>query len=150
MLWPPYPADYQKEVDLVGDSVRVASIGLFVSRLDREGILGDFAELGVYRGDVSRLLHKLAPTRDLYLFDSFSGFADDATDSRFRDASIDVVRRTIGGDSAKLHFRRGWFPSTVEGLEDRMFAFVHLDGDDSRRPLTACVSFIRGWHAVDT
>lgn len=66
MVCPSYPPAYQNEVDGTGDSVRVASIGLFVSRLEAERIEGAFAELGVYRGQMSRLLHGLAPTRDLY------------------------------------------------------------------------------------
>jgi O-methyltransferase len=129
MAFPPYPRSYQQDVAVTGDSVRVAAVGLYISRVERERIEGAMAELGVWRGEMSRLLHKMAPARDLYLFDSFAGFADDPADERFRDTSVTAVRRAIGGDNLRLHFREGWFPSTAEGLEDLRFAFVLLDGD---------------------
>ena len=35
---------------------------------------GAFAELGVYKGNSAKILHTMAPSKKLYLFDTFSGF----------------------------------------------------------------------------
>ena len=86
------------------------------------------AELGVYRGEYSRILHRLSPSRKLYLFDTFGGFQD-GTDNRFRDTSADLVRKVVNGDPNKVLIREGFFPQTTEGLELEKFAFVMLDGD---------------------
>jgi O-methyltransferase len=128
MRYPPYGSDAVSEVGTSLDKVRIASIALALHRIDSENIEGAMAELGVYRGELSRVLHKLSPTRTLYLFDTFKGFQDGG-DERFRDTSPELVLKHVGGDSRKVRIRQGFFPKTSEGLEDEKFAFVMLDGD---------------------
>ena len=98
-----------------------------------EQIPGAFAELGVWRGVTSAFLHRLAPERTLYLFDTFAGFPDadlppGADDRRFRDTSEAAVRARVGA-SANVVLRPGYVPDTLAGLEDERFAFVLLDLD---------------------
>ena len=128
MRYPPYGAPAAEEVKTSVDKVRLATIALALRTIDLEGIDGAIAELGVYRGELSRVLHRLSPDRKLYLFDTFAGFQDGA-DARFRDTSAELVRRSVGGDHTKVQIKEGYFPSTAEGLEDERFAFVMLDGD---------------------
>ena len=98
-----------------------------------EAIPGAFAELGVWRGVTSAFLHRLAPERTLYLFDTFAGFPDadlpaGADDRRFRDTSEAAVRARVGA-SENVVLRPGYVPDTLAGLEDEQFAFVLLDLD---------------------
>lgn len=128
MRYPTYGSEAAQEISASVDKVRVASIALALQTIDSEGVGGAMAELGVYRGELSRVLNRLSPSRKLYLFDTFAGFAD-GEDARFRDTSAAFVRSYIGGDPAKVLIREGFFPETAKGLEDERFAFVMLDGD---------------------
>lgn len=128
MRYPTYGPEAAAEIGASVDKVRVASIALALHTIDSEGVAGAIAELGVYRGELSRVLHRLSPSRKLYLFDTFAGFQDGA-DARFRDTSAAFVRSHVGGDPAKVLIREGLFPATAEGLEGEDFAFVILDGD---------------------
>src|SRR5262249_11240754 len=132
--FPSYEPAVARLVRRSGDPVRYASLALAIRTLQREGIAGDFAEVGVYRGNTSRFLLRLAPERTLYLFDTFAGFAmkdrepGNASDGRFQDTSIATLRRKLGGVENAI-IRPGYFPDTTAGLEDRRFAFVLLDLD---------------------
>ena len=128
MRFPPFGAAAAEEIRTSVDKVRVASIALALHTIDAEGIEGEMAELGVYRGELSRVLHRLSPSRTLYLFDTFAGFQDGA-DQRFTDTSAQLVLDHVGGDSSRVKLREGFFPATAEGLEREQFAFVMLDAD---------------------
>jgi O-methyltransferase len=134
MRYPTYSRETHTEVIRNADYVRNAAIALAITTVQREGIAGDFAEVGVWRGNTSRLIHLLAPDRKLYLFDTFQGFPKDQLepglkgDARFQDTSIDLVSQTIG-DLHNVEFRVGIFPETTAGLEASRFAFVLLDLD---------------------
>jgi len=116
------------------DYHRYATIALALRRIDLERITGALAEAGVYRGAASRFIHRLAPGRHYYLFDTFSGFHQDdveagvGEDPRFRDTSLEAVLRAIG-DTANIEPRKGRVPETFAGLEGERFAFVLLDMD---------------------
>lgn len=129
--FPTYDQSIAQLVSAADDPVRYAAVALAVKSLHAQNIAGSLAEVGVYRGELSRLLHTLAPERDLYLFDTFAGFpASDLErqDARFRDTSIDLVKRGLG-DLNHVIFRPGYFPETAQGLENEKFAFVMLDLD---------------------
>jgi O-methyltransferase len=140
MFYPTYSAEIAASIERYSDDIRYASIALAIQRLEQEGVKGPFAELGVYRGVTSAFIHRLAPERRLYLFDTFAGFPEQAleagTDERFKDASQEIVSKTIG-DTANVEFRAGYFPETAAGLEDERFAFVMLDFDLYRPALDA-------------
>ena len=134
LRFPTYGARIAKLVRDSGDPARYASLALAVRTLEQQGIAGEFAEVGVYRGATSRFLAACAPERTLHLFDTFEGFdprdrePENASDRRFQATSEDTVRRALGGvTNAVIH--RGYFPATTKGLEDRTFAFVLLDLD---------------------
>lgn len=114
------------------DDVRYATLALAIERIARDRIAGAFAEIGVYRGLTSSFIHRQAPDRQLFLFDTFEGFPDqdleDGSDTRFKDTSQQGVMNLIG-DARNLVFRKGYFPETAVGLEDERFALVMLDVD---------------------
>ena len=121
-----------------GDHNRLYFLYLNVKRLEAERVPGDFAEVGVYKGNSAKVLSLLAPARLLWLFDTFAGFddADVAADPRtdvkrrdFGDTSRDAVERFVG-KSDRVRFVQGRFPDTVGAVPDgARFALVHLDAD---------------------
>jgi O-methyltransferase len=120
------------EVFFSHDPVRTASLFLALKRLETEKVPGAFAEVGVFQGNLSKVLRRLSPTRQLYLFDTFQGFHDNdlkgEQDGRFRDTSLELVKKNIG-NLDRVIFRVGFFPDTAVGLESEQFAFVMLDVD---------------------
>jgi O-methyltransferase len=127
-----------REARSVRDAIRYESVALAIETIRREAIPGALAEVGVWRGELSRFLHQCAPERTLYLFDTFSGFPAESVGAldlpnngdrgRFRDTSIEQVRESVG-ESTNVSFRKGIFPDSAAGLERESFSFVMLDLD---------------------
>jgi O-methyltransferase len=143
MYFAPYDAEVQRLIRRSPDPIRWATVALALRSLYRDALEGSLAEVGVYRGELSRLIRTAAPDRTLYLFDTFSGFPEQDLerdrDTRFRDTSIETVRRSLAGlDGVVL--RPGYFPDTAAGLEDERFAFVMIDVD-LFKPTLAALNF---------
>ena len=120
-------------ISLSWDPIRYATIALAINTIKSEGIKGHFAELGVFRGESSKIIHKLAPERTLYLFDTFEGFPIEYLENkkdlnRFKDTRLDLVKKYIGGLN-NIIIKEGIFPGTSVGLESEIFSFVYLDAD---------------------
>lgn len=131
------------------DLARLAALALNVRAVEAAGIPGAFAELGVWRGNSAKVIHRLAPGRELYLLDTFGGFdaADTAADRaagvahHFRDVTPEGVRAFVG-QSPRVHFVVGRFPDTAGAIPDAArFAFVHIDCDLYRPALAALAFF---------
>lgn len=98
------------------------------------------AEGGVFQGDFSKEINAIFPDRDFYLFDTFEGF--DSRDIACEEkggfsvaksgelglTNIDLVKKKLPYPEHCI-IRKGYFPETVKGLEDKTFAFVNLDFD---------------------
>ena len=121
------------------DKVRFFNWWFQAERIRKEKIPGDFAELGVYKGESAAILHLMAPERKLHLFDTFDGFssrdlelemgeAAKYTTSNFADTNMEKVRNTIDGNE-NIIFHPGYFPDTAIGLGEELFAFVNMDAD---------------------
>ena len=127
------------------DPVRYATIALAINTIQKSKIEGAFAEVGVYKGDTSKFIHKIAPERELYLFDTFEGFPKEDMenpndlDERFKDTSVEIVKKNIG-DLNNIIIKKGYFPETTKGLENKKFAFVMLDVD-KYKPTLAGLEF---------
>jgi hypothetical protein len=121
-----------------GDSARLYAFILNLKQVLQEGIRGDFAELGVWRGNSAAVLAHFAEAhgRRVYLFDTFSGFdrrdltADDAFKPvSFGDTSLDLVKSNIGHDNACVYIV-GFFPDSITtAARETRYAFVSLDCD---------------------
>ncbi|MFZ4547958.1 MAG: TylF/MycF/NovP-related O-methyltransferase [Bacteroidales bacterium] len=122
------------------DKVRLYNFWLQIQRLRKLGVQGDFAELGVYKGESARLIHLMDGSRIFHLFDTFEGFTD--TDLRpesgkaatyssnnFADTSINKVLKNIGGNPEMIKIHPGYFPSSTNGLQGNTFALVNMDAD---------------------
>jgi O-methyltransferase len=119
-------------------------------RLKAEKIPGAFAEVGVYKGDSAAILHTLDPNRELYLFDTFTGFpasdlegetgeAATYTTDNFADVDAGHIYSKFDNKD-KIHLQQGYFPDTSKGLEEKQFALVNLDAD-LYKPTKAALEF---------
>jgi hypothetical protein len=120
-----------------GDIARFMFFCLAFDQIHKEGIEGDFAELGVYQGSTAALLarHARRLNRCLYLMDTFEGFdrqdlsgLDSGAGAQFADASLDAVRGRVGEENTV--YIKGHFPTTAAQLpENGRYCLVHLDAD---------------------
>jgi len=124
------------------DYVRMSSLELVAHEIYENNVIGEVAELGVYRGDFASIINALFPDRKLYLFDTFRGFCPNDVDidrkenlskgdQDFSKSSVELVLR-------KMQYRdnviiiEGHFPDSlvqIKGLENLLFAFVSIDVD---------------------
>lgn len=122
------------------DKYRFYNFWMQIRRIEMENIPGDFAELGVYKGESARAIHCMAPMRTLHLFDTFTGFekhdlagetgeAAAYTENHFADTSVKKVLEFIAGDPEKIKIHAGYFPATAQSLGHLGFAFVSIDAD---------------------
>jgi O-methyltransferase len=127
------PAFFDRRAQLM-DLLRARlTLGLALQRLRTERIQGAIAEVGVWRGDTSVFLRRVAPERRLYLFDTFEGFPARDTppgryDGRFQDTSAEAVERRLGG-GGDVQVVAGYVPDTLQVAAKERFAFVLLDLD---------------------
>lgn len=131
------------------DKVRFFNWWFQVERLRRDGVPGDFAELGVYKGESAKILHLMDPSRQFHLFDTFEGFKEEDLENEtgeaatyttrsFADTSLEAVKRYLG-EEGKFVYHVGRFSgsavsgkrSVVDELNnsDRRLALVNLDVD---------------------
>jgi hypothetical protein len=121
-----------------GDMARFYFFCLAFDQMVKEGVRGDFAELGVYKGNSAALLARFARRlgSTAYFLDTYEGFSDDdlkgidaaAKPNSFSDTSLEAVRELVGEDSAR--FIKGFFPSTAAQLPaDGHYCLVHIDCD---------------------
>jgi hypothetical protein len=123
-----------------GDLPRLLFLIQNAQRLLDEGIPGNFAELGVHKGNSAKaLVHTLQErdhTRRLYLFDTFGGFdtrdltgVDADKPAIYSDTSLEAVRNFVGNEDL-CDYRPGYFPESAGAVDpDATFALVHLDCD---------------------
>jgi O-methyltransferase len=147
MKFPPFDSSLAKIIRDSGDPVRYGSCALAIADIERDGIPGAFAEVGVWRGDTSRLIHLQAPNRALHLFDTFNGFPSSDLENakpsdalRFRETSVAAVKARLGS-TCNVIFHVGRFPETTEGLENEKFSLVWLDLDIYKPTLAALEFF---------
>jgi len=122
-----------------GDSVRLWSFILNIKQVLRDGVEGDFAELGVWRGNTAAVLAHFAmpEQRTVHLFDTFEGFdrrdfkgVDAKTKPNFENTSIATVRKTVGPCWNICRVAAGHFPESLEAVhETKRYAVVSLDCD---------------------
>lgn len=111
---------------------------------------GDFAECGVYRGGTALLLSRVLrdAKKTLFLFDSFVGLPEANKEhdkcygkGDFSDASVESVKQILKEFHHLIDVREGWIPKTFLGLEEKRYAFVHIDVDLFQSALDCCEYF---------
>jgi O-methyltransferase len=112
---------------------------------------GEFAECGVWKGGTALMLARvLRPVNEkkLRLFDSFQGLpkVDQETDPWFHQGqysakSVQVVEKVLGDFADRVEIHCGWIPETFKGLEDKRYAFAHIDVDIYQSNWDCCEYF---------
>jgi len=104
---------------------------------------GDTAECGVFNGGSSHLICRARldrPDSLHHAFDSFEGLSEpdapdlpsDPTAFRWRKNDLSVPLEVVRANLARfpnVRYHRGWIPERFHEVEDRRFAFVHVDVD---------------------
>lgn len=115
MMWP-------DEMAQIASCVRVASA------LD-----GDIAEVGVSSAGSAKLIAETKGEKMLHLFDTYEGLPepgnmDNGFLKRQYACSLESVQKYLAS-YRNVAFYKGLFPSTSGPVQDKKFAFVHLDVD---------------------
>ncbi len=141
-----YPLNDDRPREIINleawDNTRRDMIVLLLRTLEDKAIVGEFAEVGVYKGVTAKLLHHYCRDRPLHLFDTFAGFTErsviaEAANTefvtkakKFSDTSLEGVRDYIVPINENVHFHPGYFPDSLpEALKNKTYSFVHLDAD---------------------
>jgi hypothetical protein len=104
---------------------------LFTELQSIKHLLGDTAEIGVFEGRTSKLIHTIMSDRTHYAYDTYQGIqgADPAhdvhVDGEFA-CGLDTVKSNINMEN--VIYKVGFFPSTFEE-QNETFMFVHSDTD---------------------
>jgi hypothetical protein len=121
-----------------GDMARFYFFSLAFDQMAKEGVTGDLAELGVYKGNTAALLATYARRLGsvAYLLDTYEGFNQNdiigidagAKPQSFSDTSLEAVRSLVG--ESNVSYIKGYFPATASQLPaDGRYCFVHIDCD---------------------
>jgi O-methyltransferase len=107
------------------------SYNLYTEIQEVKELPGNTAEIGVFQGRTSRLIHKILPNKIHYAYDTYCGIVGaDATvdvhvDGEFS-AGLELVKSVI--DMEKVIYKVGFFPDSFSE-NDEKFCFVHSDTD---------------------
>jgi O-methyltransferase len=117
-------------------------IFMAVKRTDK--IIGDIAEVGVYKGGSAKLICEIKGEKLLHLFDTFEGLCDvGEIDNVFYKgqfvSSYDNVKNCLK-NYPNVYIYKGLFPATGEPIKHRFFSFVNLDVDTYESTLN-CLNF---------
>jgi O-methyltransferase len=128
---------------------RLANVAELCRRALEDGIPGDFAETGVWRGGVTILMRAILAAYDVtdrgvWVADSFQGLPSPDGEHYPADAHIDwsdVGVLKVGADAVRANFERyglwddqvhvleGWFCDTLPDAPIDRLAVLRLDGD---------------------
>jgi len=130
---------YKNRSNNIHDINRLISFILNIKQVVNDGVEGEFAELGVYKGNTAVLLAHYAKnySKKVFLFDTFSGFSKKDTiakDSKstlrlFEDTSIFGVLETLGDEADCCKIIEGYFPDSLTKECDVKYSVVSLDCD---------------------
>lgn len=122
-----------------GDVTRLWSFILNIKQILSDNVTGDFAEIGVWRGNSASVLAWYASSvgRKVYLFDTFEGFdkrdlsgIDKNKQMAFADTSLSMVKDVLGKSQDSCFFVKGYFPSTItDEHKQNKYSVVSIDCD---------------------
>jgi O-methyltransferase len=104
---------------------------IYKAVIDTQHLEGDTAEIGVFTGSTSKLIHYLTPNKTHYCYDTFCGIKgsdkniDYHTDGEFS-CSLETVKKYINMDN--VIYKVGYFPDTFYETNNT-FSLVHSDTD---------------------
>lgn len=145
--------DFQRYYDLAAPRTLVSADRCHVLySLLRQAVCleGNIWECGVYKGGtaamMATILADIAPSKRLYLFDTFEGMPE--TDAGkdwcrkgdFLDTTLESVTAYVRHPELTV-IRKGFIPDSFAGLESSQIAFAHVDVDIYQSVLD-CTQFI--------
>lgn len=96
---------------------------------------GDYVEVGIYQGSTAKIICDAKGDKPLHLCDTFEGLpepkGDDAKIEKKGSfaCGLESIQKYLA-DVPNVTYHKGYCPQSVEGvLDDKRFAFVHLDVD---------------------
>ena len=124
------------------DYERFRTFELAASEIRRRKVQGATAELGVFRGVFSRLIHAQLPDCRHYMYDSFESFRPEEIEDEiargvntktfwegFKDTSPEIAMNGMRAPQNCV-IRKGFFPDSLAPKDkDERFAFVSIDVD---------------------
>ncbi|HXB45024.1 MAG TPA: TylF/MycF/NovP-related O-methyltransferase [Puia sp.] len=120
------------------DYIRLAALELISYEISKKKLVGNVAELGVYKGKFARYINQFFPDRSLYLLDTFEGFDNrdikSETQNKFSTGEQDFSDTSVTSVLKSMPFPekcipvKGFFPESAKDMDDR-FVFVSLDAD---------------------
>jgi len=128
---------------------RLLTLYQMVERVLQQGIPGDLAECGCWKGHSTYIMAEVARKAgfqgSLHVFDSFEGGLSDKTPAdktrRFQQSEGDILREKtlfasglaqVQGALSSFDFVKfypGWIPDRFAEVADRSFSLVHIDVD---------------------
>lgn len=109
---------------------------------EREDVSTEYAvaEGGVFQGMFAAEINKYFPNRKLYLFDTFEGFDKRDVEVEIKNNFSNVVENYYSETTVETVMQKmqhpeqvvickGYFPETIQGLEEQKYLFVNLDFD---------------------
>jgi Macrocin-O-methyltransferase (TylF) len=143
----PGPAGYQEERRAAGKDVpqhapsmigleRLGNIRYCTGRVLADGVPGDLADCGTWRGGSGIFMRALLKVhgvtdRDVWVADSFAGLPDGGPGQDFLAVPLEEVRHNFGLYGMlddQVRFLPGWFRDTLPGPVGRL-AVLRFDGD---------------------
>ncbi len=131
-----------------GDISRFYFFCLAFDQFTKEGVRGDIAELGTYKGETATVLAKMARRMNTtcWVLDTFEGFnaadlqgIDAAHAMEFGDTSLEAVSALVGHENTR--YIKGYFPESAAQMpSDLSFALVHIDCD-LYQPILAALQY---------
>lgn len=111
----------------------------FLKVVSLEGMVAD---CGVYKGGTSLILRRLAPDKELHLFDTWAGTPWDDPMCHHKKgewlASLKDCKALVGEDH-KIYYHEGMFPLTADA--NGKYCFVYVDMDTYQSTIAAIVFF---------
>jgi len=113
-----------------------------------KNIIGDVAEVGVYKGGTAKLLAEtfLEDKKILHLYDTFNGMPptedfDLHFEGNFNDVTFEEVQKYLWEYNYKTKFYVGIFPETFNLQSQLLYCFVHVDCDIYTSVRSCCEIF---------
>lgn len=129
-------------LEYMGDYYRYRTFEYIADELLEQGIDGELAEFGVFRGTFASFISRKFPTKKIYLFDTFEGFdkmegekenlagnCDEDFLSSHKNTSVEKMLEVMPYKKNCV-VCKGLFPQSVtQAAEKEHFAFVSIDVD---------------------
>jgi len=135
--------DIVQQTSILGD-IKLSFLSTKVQEIKDENVPGWTAEIGVFLGGTSRLIHQMLPEKIHICYDTFEGIQgaqpgiDVHSDGEFK-CNLMSVQRNIDLHE-NIVYKKGFFPDTFAEQHVK-FAFVHSDTDTYHGTKTTLESF---------